>query len=255
MKYEQIDVALSFLGIYDTIIIQYEFRRDMELIRRYILDKIDPDGTITTCYDTTIEILGGARIILHHIDSIQNGYGDAIPFFIERLCDNYSEGDIVGSNIRTDIKLRHEVQILECPAPVYGHTLTSTSISRNDQLLPYDIIRDDYNSDTLIIQYNDESVGNQVKSLVRSHKRPNAESIINRWVSIDIFVNITLQHPKSREEPNGFPWLRIVYECLDGNPNPGSRFNDGFIIRINKRFDGTDLEFDIINGKGAKQHD
>lgn len=96
---------------------------------------------------------------------------------------------------------------------------------------------------TLVIQYDERSMKGKIQSIVGGYKRKNATSYIDNWRDIEIFVNLDSNGMRDK------PWLRVVYECLDGNPNPSpnnDRFPGAHIIRLQKVFDKPTVTLDML---------
>jgi hypothetical protein len=84
---------------------------------------------------------------------------------------------------------------------------------------------------SLVLQYDKASDLSLLKNYIRSQRRNQSNIRINDWVDIDWFVNLDWTHnnnPTNR-------CVRIIYECLEGNPTPSplnDRFPDCYILHV-----------------------
>jgi ferredoxin-thioredoxin reductase catalytic subunit len=96
---------------------------------------------------------------------------------------------------------------------------------------------------TLIIQYDRSSDLSTIRNIVRRYKNKSASAYIDRWRDIDTFVNL------DDTGLRGKPWVRIVYECLDDNPDPSpinGRFPGGYIIHVSRTLDRPNVTLDTL---------
>ena len=84
---------------------------------------------------------------------------------------------------------------------------------------------------SLVIQYDKASDLPILRSYIRSRRRNQSNTRINDWVEIDGFVNLNYDvHDKPENR-----CVRIIYECLEGNPKPSpfnNRFPDCYILHV-----------------------
>lgn len=278
MKYEQIDVALSFLDITDRprIILQHEHTDDKSLIINYLKSKFDryKDGIKIRGNDVYIYSMFILTVVNVGVAMrMTDGYNNIPTFFIERESDNYEEGDSLKRYQTTSagIVTKEEFGIGYVPTTTgrleirhagatYGTVETKEKLPRitstvsavpirHSDIRPYTIVKMPLVSDTLVIQYPKASMLQSIRRCIARHRRPSSRSFINNWIDIDIFTNPTGQYPKDTIDNGEMPWVRIMYECMENNPCVGTRYvlDDVFMIKINDKFDGTNLEINTIN--------
>lgn len=123
---------------------------------------------------------------------------------------------------------------------------TISDVRRNGAPVPTIVVSEAIKGmgQTLIIQYPRRSMGGRIKDTVRKYKRKSAESFIDKFIEIDIFVNINRDPSQMR----GNNWLSVVYECLEDNidPTAASRYPDATIIRVREVTDWYQLDSSTI---------
>jgi hypothetical protein len=84
---------------------------------------------------------------------------------------------------------------------------------------------------SLVLQYDKASDLSILQDYVRSRRGNQSNTRINNWIEIDGFVNLDYtfrDRPENRR-------VRVIYECLEGNPSPSplnNRFPDCYILHV-----------------------
>jgi hypothetical protein len=84
---------------------------------------------------------------------------------------------------------------------------------------------------SLVLQYDNAHDLGMLQGYIRSHRSNQSNIKINNWVEIDGFVNLNYTL-------NDNSWnrcVRVIYECLEGNPAPSpfnNRFPDCYIVHV-----------------------
>jgi hypothetical protein len=89
----------------------------------------------------------------------------------------------------------------------------------------------DEDNQTLVIQYHNKSDLTEIRAIARKcGMSVSAHVFVGNFIEVDVIVDLNYE-PWRRPEKT---WLRIAYECLDGNPNPcpnSTRFKGAFVYR------------------------
>lgn len=87
MRYDRIDVALGFLDENSRIVLQVPYFRDIQLVRRYLQEKLAKE--ITEFRPDGVKLTNDRYILIQAIGSGACGYGIGADkcFFIDRLND------------------------------------------------------------------------------------------------------------------------------------------------------------------------
>ena len=89
--------------------------------------------------------------------------------------------------------------------------------------------RQDIDRQSLVIQYDNPSDLSYIKNICHKNRRPNAVSIVNDLIEIDIFIK------NDGMFKNDHNYARIIYECLFNNSKPSpfnNRFGNCYIIHV-----------------------
>jgi len=114
-----------------------------------------------------------------------------------------------------------------------------------------DIIGETGKFDTIIIRYPKSYMIDALRRITREYAHKDAESVIGRFILVDVFVNVSLDPDvidKSRY--NGNKWLRVVYELTENNPNPSAltRFPSSMIVVVDETYDAPEMTLDMLMG-------
>jgi hypothetical protein len=104
--------------------------------------------------------------------------------------------------------------------------------------------RSNIDRQSLVLQYDKASDLSILKYYIRSRRRNQSHTTINDWIQIDGFVNLNYgfnDRPENR-------CVRIIYECLEGNPEPSpfnNRFPDCYIVHVDTEQMRRELSYGI----------